>query len=117
MKAYIEERSQHARGTWPHSGPDTYVAVQIVPDGVEPLQYLNRRAAERRGIEIIYCGEGYRNRCGSGRSRLDRARMKAAMIADQVNSSHTFHRHQNFTGVVERHSYGPKTQNTPSYFE
>lgn len=87
MKAYIEERSQHAKGTWPHSGPDTYVAVQIVPDGVEPLQYLNRRAAERRGIEIIYCGEGYRNRCGSGISMLDHARAKAARIANRINSS------------------------------
>ena len=33
--AYLEVRTQKQVGTWPRCGPDTYVAVQIVPDGAE----------------------------------------------------------------------------------
>jgi len=87
MKAYVEERRQGAKGTWPARGPDTYVAVQIVPEGVEPLKQLNHRVAAHRGIEIVYCGEGYSNRCGSGRSMLDRARTKAEEIAAEISST------------------------------
>ena len=61
---HIEHRKQAARGTWPRQGPDVYFAVQVVPQGIEPLKYLNRQAAERRGIAIIYCGEGYSTRTG-----------------------------------------------------
>ena len=86
MQAIICERCQKSRGTWPASGPDTYVAVQIVPDGVEPLRVLNRAVAAKRGIKIVYCGEGYSNRCGSGRSMLDLARDKAKEVADMVLS-------------------------------
>jgi hypothetical protein len=66
--AYLEVRSQHVVGTWPKCGPDRYVAVQIVPAGVEPLKCLNMAAAKRRGIQIVYCGEGYSNRCQTNRS-------------------------------------------------
>jgi len=90
MRAYVEERTQKARGTWPARGPDTYVAVQIVPEGVEPLKQLNHRVADNRGIKIVYCGEGYSNRCGSGRSMLDHARAKAKEIVDSVNLQEVF---------------------------
>jgi hypothetical protein len=82
--AIVEIRGQHAKGTWPAQGPDTYVAVQIVPEGVEPLVVLNRRNAKLRGIEIVYCGEGYRNRTGS-RSMYGRAVEEAERIAAEIN--------------------------------
>lgn len=84
MKAYVEVRSQKAKGTFPKRGPDRYVAVQSVPDGVEPLKYLNYSVATRRGIEIIYCGEGYSNRT-SNRSMYGQALEKAKKIAGEIN--------------------------------
>ena len=83
--AYVEVRSQKARGTWPNSGPDTYVAVQVVPKGVEPLKQLNHRVAELRGIEVIHCGEGYSSRCATTRSALGAALAEANEVADQIN--------------------------------
>jgi hypothetical protein len=83
MKAYIEERSQHSKGSWPRSGPDRYVAVQIVPDNVEPLICLNRTVAAKRGIKIIYCGEGYSDRDKTDRSMLNQARQKALKIKER----------------------------------
>lgn len=59
MKAYLEVRSQKSKGKWPKSGPDIYVAIQIVPNGVSRLKYLNHKVANKRGIKIIYIGEGY----------------------------------------------------------
>lgn len=64
MKYIIEKRTQRAAGTWPKKGPDAYVAVQIVPDDVEPLKVLRRDSARKRGIELIHCGEFYSNRTG-----------------------------------------------------
>lgn len=61
------------------------MAVQIVPDGVEPLLALNRAAARKRGIRIIQCGEGYWSRTGP-KSMLGRARIQAEHIADQINT-------------------------------
>jgi len=87
-KAVVEVRSQHSRGSsgskW--GGPDTYVAVQIIPDGVARLRYLNRSVAARRGIEIIYCGEGYQDRQKTTRSALGAALAKAHKIADEINN-------------------------------
>lgn len=59
-EAYVEIRGQHSRGSSANQfgGPDTYVAVQIVPEGQEPLTVLNRYHAAKRGIEIKYFGEG-----------------------------------------------------------
>jgi len=84
--ALKEIRSQHSKGTFPHCGPDTYVTVQIVPDDVQPLVCLNERAAERRGIELIYCGEGYHNRQATPRSMLRQAIDKADTIVAEHNS-------------------------------
>ena len=85
MKAYLEIRSQHSVGTWPKCGPDKYVAVQIVPDGVQKLTYLNSRIARMRGIKIVYCGEGYSNRQKTERSMLSQAIMKARRIVNEIN--------------------------------
>jgi len=82
--AYVEIRSQRPKGTWPSQGPDTYVAVQIVPAGVARLKCLNRRAAEARGIEIVYCGEGYSNRCATTRSMLGAAIAAADRLALEI---------------------------------
>ena len=86
MKAYIEERSQKSVGTWPKSGPNTYVAVQLVPDGVPPLRYLNHKVAKMRGIQIIYCGEGYSNRDKSPNSMLNQARDYAKKVKQKYDS-------------------------------
>jgi hypothetical protein len=85
MKAYLETRRQKAKGAWPKRGPDTYVAVQIVPENVEPLHYLNRSVAEKRGIEIKYFGEGYSNRTSSS-SMLGIAMKKARDFCKQINN-------------------------------
>ena len=87
--AYVEERSQHSRGSsgGRFGGPDTYIAVQVVPDGVERLTCLNHSVATRRGIEIIYCGDGYSRRQKTARSMLNRARAEAHRIADEINDN------------------------------
>jgi hypothetical protein len=87
-KAYIEIRSQHSRGSSANmfGGPDTYVAVQVVPEGVDRLRCLNSTVAANRGIKIIYCGEGYRKNCMTSRSMLGRAIDKAESIANKINN-------------------------------
>jgi hypothetical protein len=82
MRAIIEVRSQHSCGSSSNrfGGPDTYVAVQVVPDGVEPLRNLRLDAAAKRGIRIIFCGEGYSSRQATERSMLRRALAKAQDI-------------------------------------
>lgn len=87
-KAHVEIRSQHSRGgSNGFGGPDTYVAVQVVPEGVEPLKCLNHRVADKRGIEIIRCGEGYSSRCKTTRSALGAAIAKAKRIAAEINGN------------------------------
>lgn len=85
MKAYLEIKRQKAKGTWPKCGPDTYVAVQVVPDNVKPLTYLNSSVARKRGIRIKYFGEGYGNRNGDN-SMLGKAITKASKFVKRYNS-------------------------------
>jgi hypothetical protein len=66
-------------------GPDIYFAVQVVPEGVERLKALNRRVAAQRGIEIVFCGEGYSRRQETMRSAYRQAEAKAVKIADEIN--------------------------------
>ena len=85
--AYIEERQQKSvgRNAQGFGGPDTYVSVQVVPEGVERLKTLRHSAAKKRGIELIYCGEGYASRDKTPRSALWQARAKAAEVAARIN--------------------------------
>lgn len=87
LKAYVEVRSQKSRGSGAgkFGGPDTRVLVQVVPDGEEPLKALNHRVADQRGIELIYCGEGYHKNRGP-RSSLGKALAKAKGIAESINA-------------------------------
>ena len=87
MRAYVEVRSQPSRGgrSGGYGGPDRYVAVQVVPDGVERLQVLNERAARKRGIRIIQCGEGYSRHTGP-RSSFARAKAYAESLAQRYNT-------------------------------
>lgn len=85
MRAIVEIRSQKASGKWPKVGPDRYVAVQIVPDGIEPLTVLRSDVAAKRGIEIVNCGEGYRQHTGP-RSSFGKALAKAKELAAKVNN-------------------------------
>ena len=84
MRAIIEKRSQKSSGKWPKQGPDHYVAVQIVPDGVEPLTALRTDVAAKRGIQIIRCGEFYGHSTGP-RSRYAAAMAEAQQIAEKYN--------------------------------
>lgn len=85
-KAYVEVRKQHSKGTWPKKGPDTYVAVQVVPNGETRLKVLNTVVAHKRNIRIIYCGEGYATRQKTNRSMLGYALEKAHKIAHNINT-------------------------------
>lgn len=61
----VVTRSQHAkRGRSMFSGPDTYVAVVGIPEGVECPYVLNRKVLAKRGISFTYFGEGYREHIG-----------------------------------------------------
>ena len=85
--AHVEVRSQKSRGSASthFGGPDTYVMVQVVPEGVAPLRCLNRHNADLRGIELIYCGEGYSDRQKTTRSALGAALAEAQQIANKIN--------------------------------
>ncbi len=85
-EASVEIRQQPTKGSWPRQSPDTYVTVQVVPHGVTPLTTLNHSHAKRRGIQLVYCGEGYRNRQETIRSSLGSALNIAKNIADTVNA-------------------------------
>jgi hypothetical protein len=85
-KAIVEVCSQKSVGSGSgFGGPDTYFAVQIVPDGVEPLKVLNSAVAAVRGIEIRYFGEGYLRNTGP-RSSYAKARAKAELFAAEYNA-------------------------------
>lgn len=84
MKAYLEQRSQKAKGRFPKQGPNTYIAVQVVPNGIKPLVYLNKNFAKKRGIKIKYFGEGYSNRTGPN-SMLYKALQEAKIYCDTIN--------------------------------
>ena len=88
MRAIVEVRSQHSRGSssGKFGGPDTYVSVQIVPEGVKPLACLNYSVAAKRGIKIEYCGEGYSRNSGP-HSALGKALAAAKIRAAKLNSS------------------------------
>lgn len=73
MKYQLHIRSQHAKtGGCGYRGPDTYVAVTCAPDDVEVPESLNRKVLLKRGIGIVYFGDGYRAHDGP-RSMLGKA--------------------------------------------
>jgi hypothetical protein len=84
-EAYLEVRRQPAKGTWPRQGPDTYVAVQVVPSGKTRLAVLNHKAAANRGIKLVHCGEGYSDRQATTRSALGAALERAQRLVDNIN--------------------------------
>ena len=85
-RAYLEIRSQKTRGTWPRQGPDKYIAVQLVPEGVEPLKTLNENVAEKRGITILHFGAGYYNRTGPQSSYGKALAAAKAFVAEHNQS-------------------------------
>lgn len=87
MIAELHIKSQHSRGSSSHTfgGPDTYVAVTITPEGVKLPGCLRRDLLDQRGIQIIYCGEGYREHQGP-HSMLGRAIRKAQKLVRDLNS-------------------------------
>lgn len=85
MKAQTHIRSQHRVGNvnGKFGGPDTYVAVTIAPDDALVPKYLNRQVLQRRGIQLIHCGEGYSQHRGP-KSMLGRALKLAETIVQEV---------------------------------
>ena len=73
-RAFVEVR---------RSTSDSYVAVQLVPEGKLPLRRLDRVAAARLGITFIFCGSGDPRR--GPRSKLQLAIREAEMIAKTIN--------------------------------
>jgi len=88
VTAYVEIRSQKSVGSSSgvFGGPDSYVAVQVVPEGATRLKTLNLANAKMRGIEIIYCGEGYSANQKTERSMMGSAMAEAVRTANRINS-------------------------------
>jgi hypothetical protein len=86
-QAFVEIRSQHSRGSSSNTfgGPDTYVTVQIVPEGQTRLRCLNYKHAKKRNIRLLYCGEGYSKNQATERSMLGAAIKKAEDLANDIN--------------------------------
>ena len=73
-RAFVEVR---------RSTSDSYVAVQLVPEGKLPLRRLDRGAAARRGSTFIFCGSG--DPRGGPRSKFQLAIREAEMVARNIN--------------------------------
>lgn len=85
--AIIETRSQSPAGVFPAQGPDTYVAVQIIPPYVPALKCLREDLAERRGIKIKYFGDGYSRHSGP-KSKLGKALRKAEKFSERFQNAY-----------------------------
>ena len=98
---HLELRAKRSRGSGrgKFGGPDTYVAVQIVPDNVEPLYALNQKVAAKRGIKLVYFGEGYHKHSGK-RSMLGQAIARAQAFID-AQEEKLKHREPKIHAVVE----------------
>ena len=81
MRAIIETRTQ-STGSRRFSKPDAYVAVQLVPEGVNPLIVLREDSARKRGIKIIRCGDYYTKSTGP-RSNYAKAMADAQRIVEK----------------------------------
>jgi hypothetical protein len=87
MTSYVVTRQQPRRGTFPSQGPDVYVALVQVPEGVSfdpnrtPLQVSRLRS---RGIEVTRIGEGYRKHKGP-KSSLGQALRRAKELARRLS--------------------------------
>lgn len=84
-KYEIHTRKQHAKkGKSGWAGPDTYVAVTVMPEGVSlPSYALRRKSIENLGGRLIFIGEGYSGHFGP-KSALGRAIAKAeAFVMEQ----------------------------------
>ncbi len=68
MQVHVVTRSQHAKvGRCGFGGPDQYMAVVEVPEGVEfdPQRTpLREEVLLRKGIRIFYCGQFYHAHVG-----------------------------------------------------
>jgi len=83
MRYEIRIRSQHSKGSrrGNFGGPDTYVSVLAIPDGVIAPASNFRAVMKARGISYTYIGEGYAEHSGP-RSMLGQAKARAeALVA------------------------------------
>lgn len=82
-RVMIHEKCQKSRGSsgGGFGGPDRYVAVTVAPPGVITPQSLNGEVLAKRGIKILWCGEGYSRRQKTDASMLNRARAEGRRVA------------------------------------
>lgn len=73
-KAFVEIRRGRS---------DSSVTVQVVPEGTTRLRRLDRLAAARLGITLIFCGSGDERR--GPRSKFQVAIREATVIAKSIN--------------------------------
>jgi len=94
MLTEMHIKSQKSRGSSNTSfgGPDTYVAITKTPIGQTCPKVLNHRVMKLRGIEFIYCGEGYSEHRGP-RSMLGQAIKEAEEIETKENTEHSIREH------------------------
>lgn len=94
MLTQMHIRSQHSRGSSAHTfgGPDIYVAVTRTPTGQNCPLYLNRKVLALRGIEFIYCGEGYSEHRGL-KSMLGQAIEEAEEMCRKENTQISVREH------------------------
>jgi hypothetical protein len=66
MTTQIVTRSQHSNGSSAHrfGGPNRYMVVLVVPDGVEVPYVLRQSVLAKRGIKYFYIGEYYGEHTG-----------------------------------------------------
>ena len=85
-KAIVVERTQHSKGSGngKFGGPDTYVAVLLVPNSAQVPEIMNRKVLKERGIKFISFGQGYSRNSGPT-SMLGKARKEAEEYATQHN--------------------------------
>jgi hypothetical protein len=89
LVAQVHVRSQKsvgAGGPGQFGGPDTYVAVTVSPHGVDVPYTLRADVLAKRGIALVYFGEGYAAHQGP-RSALGQELESARVFAESVNNA------------------------------
>lgn len=85
-KVYCRSQKSRGSGLGQWGGPDTYVAVVGMPEGVEFPRYANRKVIRDRGGVYEWIGEGYSRYCGP-RSSLGQALARAKRIMATRNQT------------------------------
>ena len=87
MTYQIVTRSQHSRGSRSgrFGGPDQYMAVLVIPEGVTSPYALRADSLRKRGIEFHYVGEFYGKSTGP-RSRYAQCAAEARELVASLQA-------------------------------